>query len=291
MALRGIEQDTLTVRADTSGVTVGDPVVVHVTAQLPAGAQLVDSIPQLRDTLPDGVRLVSTTALHAGPGGYAADVRFVFFRPVSTRIPALAVAYRSNGAVDTLVSVPLPLTIVPTVPDENGTLHDIKDLDAVTVGPSAALALGVVVACAIVAIAVVRRAWSRAAPPSAPSSATRPASPYEQAVAALDGMAAAGPPRSDAVPDHYAATADVVRRFVAVQLGLPALERTTPEIMRLLPPALGANGTRDGLRALLAQADLVKFARERPEPADATRYVERARALLTALHSAAAPDP
>ncbi|MGE5232239.1 MAG: hypothetical protein ACM3NS_10890, partial [Deltaproteobacteria bacterium] len=63
--------------------------------------------------------------------------------------------------------------------------------------------------------------------------------------------------------------------------------RTTTELAWALPPALAEGGLRERCAALLADADRVKFARRRPEEADAARLLRAARDLLGAWRAAA----
>jgi hypothetical protein len=277
----------LTVRADTAGITVGDPVVVHILAHLPPGAQLLDSIPRMRDTLPDGVRLLSAAPFRHTADGYSGEMRFAIFHPVATHLPSLAVLYRTDGAVDTLASAPIAVTVVPVVPEDNGTLQDIKGLDATPLG---AVFIAAGSACLIGFVLLLRvflrRRRARAYVP--PVIVVLPAA-YERAVAALDAVVVAGVSGDAEMALLYACVADVVRQYIAAALALPALERTTPEILRSLPPAHLRNGTRDALRAFLTDADLVKFARERPAPDAATAFVRRARSIVDALRDATLP--
>jgi len=71
------------------------------------------------------------------------------------------------------------------------------------------------------------------------------------------------------------AAADVVRRYLEVARGIPALERTTPEVRRLV----GGNGALSALHGLLADADRVKFAKGAAD----VGFVERARVVLKGL--------
>jgi hypothetical protein len=241
----------------------------------------------MRDTLPDGVRLLSTESFHRTADGYAGEMRFAIFQPVATHLPSLAVLYRTDGAVDTLASAPIAVTVVPVVPEDNGTLLDIKGLDATPLG---AVFIAAGSACLIGFLlllrVVLRRRRARAyvrpvvvVPPTA----------YERAVAALDAVAAVSAHGDAEMALLYARVADVVRQYIAATLALPALERTTPEILRSLPPAHLRNGTRDALRAFLTDADLVKFARERPAPDAAAAFVRRARSVVDALRNATLP--
>jgi hypothetical protein len=261
--------------------------VVHVLAHLPPGAQLLDSVPHLRDTLPDGVHLLSTEPLHLTAGGYASEMRFAVFRPVTTHLPSLVVLYRADGAVDTLASAPIAVTVVPIVPGESGALRDIKGLDAT---PLTAFSVAGGTACLIAVLFLVRSVLRRRhAKAHAPGVVAPIPTAYDRAVAALDAMAVTGLPDPVDVVRLYERATDVVREYIDAMLALPALERTTPEILRALPPSRLRDGGREALRTLLMDADLVKFARERPAPGAAAAFVRQARGVVDALRDLAPP--
>src|SRR5271168_4212077 len=117
LALAMLLQVAVHVGVDT-GVTreVGDPVVVAVQVQLPAGATLVDRVPRTRDTLPDGVRVLSADTLRREGGDWVGRVRVAFFRPDSQTVPALAIVYRVGDVVDTAVSGPIPIVVRRVLP-------------------------------------------------------------------------------------------------------------------------------------------------------------------------------
>jgi hypothetical protein len=131
----------------------------------------------------------------------------------------------------------------------------------------------------------LRRRGRRVAIP-APALATvelrAPAEPDPFATAAerLREIEAAGWESRGEVARHYEAVADVLREYLEAAESLPARERTTAELLPTLPPHLAENGLRDACEAVLAEADLVKFARRRPGRAAAAEFLAHARALL-----------
>jgi hypothetical protein len=110
------------------------------------------------------------------------------------------------------------------------------------------------------------RRSSRVAP-QAHAPVAQPPSAYDVALTQLREIERA----EVTVEQRYAMAADVVRGYIAATRGVPALERTTPEILS----ALGVNGD---LESFLREADLVKFAGMRPEV-----YRARAREVIDAL--------
>jgi hypothetical protein len=248
---------------------VGDPVTVSVRVRVPDGATLIDRVPRTRDTLPDGVRLLSADTLRRDGGAWVGRVRVAFFRPDSQSVPALAVAYRLGSAVDTAVTAPIAVIVRHVLPEGSGTLRDIRDIDTPII-PWDWLLAGVAVLVPGVLVMRLRRRRVIAREVSVVTVPAAPA-PLDVALAALAAIEDEG---WDAERRAEAA-ADVVRRYLEVARGIPALERTTPEVRRLV----GGNGAVGALHALLADADRVKFARG---VADAG-FVERARDVLKGL--------
>jgi hypothetical protein len=279
LALAISDSARLVARADTTTVTVGDPVTITVRARLPAGATLLDRVPRARDTLPDGLRIMGTDTLTAGAGGWVGALHVVLFRPDTQVVPPLVVAYRTAaGATDSVVGSAIPIYVRSLLPDGNATLRDIKDIDTPLV-PWRALIVGagafVLALAAVIAVGAVRQRRARAAVLAAERAARqRPPGPYEAALARLAALEV-----GDAT-GRYVEAAQVVRRYLAEAHAIPALERTTPE---LLSAVVGLNGVAAELGRVLGDADLVKFARVRPDQASAASFVTRVRDVLTLL--------
>ena len=112
------------------------------------------------------------------------------------------------------------------------------------------------------------------APPSAPP-------PYDEARDRLDRLADALPASPHDVQAFYADLARTLRAYLARRSRVPALERTTRELVDALDdrsPLSGECVTR--LHALLRQADLVKFADVRPDTDDCRTSLDAAHTLL-----------
>lgn len=288
-----VDRPRLLIRFDSGLVNVGDPVTLHVAAQLPAGTRLVDATPLAREPLPDGSRIVHTDPLHlAADGSGSGTITALFFRPGAARIPPLAVTYRvtPDASVDTLVAAAVAVTVTPLVPIASGSLRDIKDIDAAPIPPhiaatAAALALAVLAIVAVAGHVRRRRRSVSTAARDLAISRGMPGGPYDTALARLAAISDDWAGRGD-VDSHYALTADVLRRYLYEAHGIPALERTTPELLVVLPPPLATPQTRAATGDLLAVADLVKFARYDPRPSAPSELVSAARSVLAAWNTA-----
>jgi hypothetical protein len=78
---------------------------------------------------------------------------------------------------------------------------------------------------------------------------------------------------------HYTLVADVVRRYLGERFHVETMDRTTHELLDDLQRHRIAV---DGLDVLLNEADLVKFAKFRPDATSALQAIEAARAIVIA---------
>jgi hypothetical protein len=279
---------TLQTSVDTARITVGDAVAIHLRGTVPAGGELVDRLPRSGATLPAGVRLLGADSLHVQQGGMLTSVvRMGFYRTGTQRVPPFVIGWRSRpgGASDSLVSQPIAVTVTSVLPEVNHVMRDIKEvrysalplrrIEVVAVAVLALVALGVWMvrrqrARARAAAAARARAAAVAPPPTA----------YEEACARLAEVAARGLAARGEVDRHYELVTDVLRRYLEEAHDVPALERTSAELLWSLPPRLAEPSLRAAHAALFEQADLVKFAKVRPVESRAVLYVAQARLLL-----------
>jgi hypothetical protein len=284
---------TFEVVADTGRVTVGDPVSLRLVLRQYEGDALLEQVPHPLASLADGVRLLWVDSMRpVALRRLEARARVAFYRPGSQTIPPFAIDFRRGAVIlhGTMTSEPVPIEIVPVLmPGNGGTLRDIKEI-AEHPGPDPRLLLLAAAAVAVTAWALRRR--ERRVPVPAPVLATVDLAPLERPdpfAAALDrlaqiesfGWAAAE------VERHYTAVTDAMRDYLAAAEGIPARERTSRELLTVLPPHLSAGELRQGCAELLTQADLVKFARRRPDRGAASDFLVQARRLLTGWREAA----
>jgi hypothetical protein len=108
------------------------------------------------------------------------------------------------------------------------------------------------------------------------------------ALAELDRIAALGLPARGDYKQHYTLLVDALRHYLEARYGIEAMDRTTFELM----DDLDRHRVHvDGLRPLLDEADLVKFAKFAPSPENASGAINRAREMV--MHTTpvtAAPD-
>ncbi len=293
IAVSSASAQTFEAIPDTGRITVGDPVGLRLVLRLYEGDALLESTPHPEVTLADGVRLLSVDSMRRTANRVLeARARLAFYRPGRQTIPSFAINFRRGAVIlhGTVRSDPVVIEIAPVLTSGGGpTLRDIKEIVELP-GPDpryVALALS---AMLVTVLAFRRR--SRRALVTAPALATvdvaasEAADPFQRALERLAELEGAGWAATGDLARHYTAVADALRDYLAAAEGIPARERTSTEVLRALPPHLSAGALRRGCAALLGEADLVKFARGRPDASAAVVLVGDARALLVGWREA-----
>jgi hypothetical protein len=287
LAPRAAAQSLDLVPQQTKG-TIGDRFTFAVTVRLKPGMELIDAVPHTLVPPPRGIRVLEADTLRAdGPGIFRGTATMAFYRIGPQPVPTLALLYRTEPGAppDTLLHLPISIEIVPTLEPGNPQIRDIKPLQPLS-GP---VWLQLTALCAGVAAGLwwlARRRTRTLAPAGAPATA---GGPFDAALARLAALEAGMAGNGNGVVPLYAQVAGVVRDSLLDAGAIPHQGFTTGELGPRLPVALAAGGLRDRCEAVLGEADLVKFARVRPDRSTAVDHVARTRTLLEAWRAATAP--
>lgn len=266
--IRGGRRVVLKSSVSPRRVTLGDPSVWTLTADLPAGAvpgKLLRSAaaPELDLAAPKAPRVEASRS--SGTKG-AAD-RAVYHWPYQIRgfglgpiaLPAVRLPVTYGTARDTLIFPADTLAVDSltraasgtVLPDRGPITPELRRVDYVV---AAALLLLAIVAALLIARSIRRRRTRGEAPPV-------PAEPPDvllrRAIATL--RAEGEPMPRDAFYDRLSFA---IRDYAAAATGITTRDRTTMEIVRDLRAAgsVPPDGV-DALRRALSRADLAKFAR------------------------------
>ncbi len=289
----GVWAQSLELRPDQPRALVGDEVSLTVHVRLRPGQELLDLTPRNLLPPPSGMRVLGIDSLRpAGEGQFSGRVRMVFFRVGPQPIPTFSLLYRPGPGElpDTLVHAPVAMAIGSILPAGNPELKDIRPLQIIggpAWGPALLLALGLGAGFFYL---WVRGRRATGATPGSAAAVPIEAGPFDLALrqlAAIEQRAIAS--GNGAVP-LYEDVAEALRGCLLSAGALRHAGLTTAETAAALPPTLGHQGGRERLSLLLADADLVKFARVRPDLPAALQHLEQARQLLTAWQHSRAPE-
>jgi hypothetical protein len=272
---------SLEVRPEQTTVTIGDPVTLDVTVRLPPGMSLIDAVPHTLVPPPKGIRLLGADSLRPkGAGVLVGKARVAFYRIGLQPVPTLALLYRDapGSPPDTLLHLPVSVQIAPILEPGNPRLKDIKPPRPV--GGPAWGALVLLIGLVTGSLWWVARARRSRGSPRQEAESTRPSGPFEIALARLAELEAAARSSGNGVVPLYEGVADVIRDCLLASGAIPHPGLTTLELTASLRPPFDHGDLPDRCRALLRDADLVKFARHRPDRESAHNQAGRARALI-----------
>ena len=272
---------TFAVTPSRSSATLGEPIALRFEVSLHERDLITDSVPRPAGELAEGVRILAVRKLdRRADRALQGEATVAFYRTGAQQLPAFEIPFLrvSANMRGTIRSDPVPVEIATTIPPGNPSLKDLKNLAPVagTDWLPIAIAVGALLVGVVAARAWRRRALRKVAAAPSSSPPAPPPDPFEAALARLAALD----------PIDVPAAADVLRACLADAARVPALERTTAELLRALPPELRSAGNAERLSHLLRDADLVKFARAAAPPAAGRAFLAAARALLTRWRAA-----
>ena len=288
---------------------IGDRFALFVAAEPPSSGTAVES-----DAIAPGAKLGSFRILEADrtkPGELTLTLT-----PETTgdlEIPAFDVAFGppAGPAPGPAASTPPParsafhvpathVKVASVLPSPDTALADLKppaDLPVPWPWRTIGLAAAGVVAAAL-ALFLLRRFLKRPRQPvPEPEQRLEPGMTADAwARAALEALLAKGHYPAGRIREFHIELADLVRTYLELRFRIPALERTTEEVTDEIRRALLPEEVARSTHEALSRCDAVKFAKHRPEPAQAEATVEIVRRIIAmtvpvASPAAAAPPP
>jgi hypothetical protein len=281
------ESPSVQAEVNPSTATLGDVLTLKLRVNYPNGYTVA---PPVFDKNLGTFEVRASTQLPAQVEGPRTIARFEAalqnFTTGPQLLPGLELPYQDiEGHSHVLKTPALTVTLqnVPAGPKDKGDIRGIKGV----VGPVAwspwwwAVALFLLAALCLLLWHKRKRALA-GPPPPPPIPADR------EALARLQELRASGWLEAGKLKEFYSRLSDIVRAYIEKGFDVPALERTTAELMRDLRRRAVLSADRlIELQTLLDECDLVKFAKYRPETqeallqhAAAVRFIEETRDAL-----------
>jgi len=276
-AASGAAAQEVRVAVTPDTVTVGDVFHAAIRVDVPPGYRLEgpDSLPVSGDVENAGRRFDRSEPIEGGGERITIAYPLTAWKPGPIELPTLALRLIGPGEDPRTLDVRLPAAVVRSVLPADTTgiePRPLKDvLGANRVLWPILLAIALALAAAAAAIYWIRRRRPVPEPVLAPG-----LPPRERALAALDRARELGLLEAGEVKAFYTLVTDAVREFIEAIEPRWSRDLTTSELLALLAGEV-EEGPRERLSALLQAADLVKFARRRPDAAVAIEEWQVAR--------------
>jgi len=279
---------------EVDALTVGDQFTLRLKATYPAEGDV--ALPALpREWGPFEVldqRALPTVENQDGTRTATREATVTLWAPGEFQTPALAVRYRTGDDAQEITVPPLTITVASVLSGDETEKRDLK--------PQARLphpfpwlwVLGGTLLTSLLGAWgwLWYTRWRRSPDAFAAPVIVDPHPPEEIAHEELDRIAALDLPGQGDLKGHYTLVADCMRHYVQDRYHLPALDRTTWELMTVMRRASIERGPTVRLCELLEEADLVKFAKARPAVDQARDAVRRARHFVTVTTPTPMPE-
>ncbi len=288
-AQRAVQFET---QVSTDSVGIGERFTVSIVAE--HGPETDVSFPAVDagDVLFGDLEVMERSDVQTRPrqGGRRVDsvaYTVTTFALDSVRVPALPVQVTA-GRDTTIRSAPArTVTVVSVVADDAKGIHGVAPLASFP-RPWWTWALLALVVAGLLA-GLLYLLWRRgedAEPAPARTPPDEDQTPYEAATSWIRQLESYDLADPDAVKPFYVELSHALRVYLARELGVAALERTTREVVETLehrPDVPSSAASR--LQAVLELADLVKFADIRPSSDDHEKAIREARVALDTIEA------
>jgi hypothetical protein len=252
---------------------IGDQLLF--TIHVESARDVAFRMPMVTDTLSRDLEVLApfrADTARTGEGGWVIDHSYIItaFEPGLKLIPAQRVIYTIHSTTDTALSMPLLIHIYAPAVDTSQQIKPIKPplntpVTLKEIIPWAVLGMVVWLTGTLI-FALIWMYRQRKRDPEIFS--IKPQEPaHIVAFRELDRLKDKKLWESGQVKLYYTELTEITRRYIERQYGIPALERTTFEILQAFRRSNTEEPLLDEmLKDLLELADLVKFAKEDPLP-------------------------
>ena len=281
------------VKAPEAGtpLTVGDHITLRLEVTHPVDSRVV--LPQVAQAW-ESFEVVDQTPLETvdnedGTVTTGRDIIVTLFEPGQFQTPRLIITHRRpDDAIEELAAPVISLQITSVLTDDT-ELHDLKPQAELPVPPVWPWVVGgLLLTILLTGLLAGAGLWlhhrwqSRQAafPVQASTPIIDPRPPEVIAHAELDRIEALHLPAQNRIKEHYILVADCLRAYIEGRYQIPALEQTTAELraaFRKSPVSMRHCG---GFMGILAESDLVKFARYKPAAGEVSTLVNKARSVV-----------
>jgi len=275
------------------GWTVGDPIPLRLRASYRAGFEVV--LPELPAQWgPFEVReqaLLDPVAQENGDFIVVREATVVLWSPGEHETLPFAVGYRMDGGEPGQVRVPpITITVASVLPEGEGgqdgsvEKHDLKPQVSLPEPPVWPWLLLSMLAAALLSQGVRwlinRLQRTKSAEPGVQVEEKDERFPEEIAYDELDRITTLDLPAQGEFKRHYTLVTDCARVYVEGIYHVPAMDRTTAELLAAMRSERITGEPLSLLRPLLEDADLVKFAKLEPSVKQARAAIVQARQMV-----------
>lgn len=254
----GAQQLQITV--DSNQMLIGDQRVIHLRLSGSSSLQ-IDTL--LLDSWNQGnIEPLGMTAWRESGTERLKDIYFTVFDTGYVRVAPIGLTLQDNGSYDTIYSNDLALDVYPVVVDSTG-LAPLREIhkEPLTFRDFLPYLIGTLILLSILAFFLFRPKKKELEPVRIEV----PIPPDEVALGRLSELDGKKLWQAGQIKHYQSELTHIIRWYLEEKFRVPALESTTTEILKSLDSDHITMEQRSDLDHILNMADLVKFAKAKPE--------------------------
>lgn len=227
------------------------------------------AFPNLRDSISETVEVANFTPVDtvkkAGQFEYHQLVNLIVFDTGQIQLPQFQFLVNNNGKVDTIVSEAILVHVAGVKID---TTKDIKDIkEPLKIPLTFEEVLPYLIGAFILAIIIGLVAWFiiERKKKQQPVDEKYLLPPHVWAFKELDKLQQEKLWQSGEVKNYYSRLTDIARTYIELRYKIPAMEKTTEELMASFHKGMLKKSVKKELNEVLSLSDFVKFAKAQPD--------------------------
>lgn len=249
-------------------ITVGD--VVTLVAEFEVGANRTIIPPETENGFGEFVVLSQDEKRDATSDGVVITATYTYnittFRPQSCTIPSVYFLIGDESHIDTVRTVPVPITVVSVLPEDAPSCQlNIQDLKAQqkTGGPDLRFLWAIPIIALIVAAVLLIKKYAKKKLADEITIVIKP--PYEEALDSIEKLLDKRYVEKGLVREYAFELSEIFKRYLGRRYETNAVELTTEEIVEWFKKSEVTVDMRMCGEKFLRTTDMVKFAKWQPD--------------------------
>ncbi|MFN8261665.1 MAG: hypothetical protein U0X41_12075 [Chitinophagales bacterium] len=246
---------------------IGDWVPVDLFVSATSNNKVV--FPNLKDSISETIEVANFTSVDtvkkAGQYEYHQLVNLIVFDTGQIQLPQFQFLVNNNGKLDTIISDPILVHVAGVKID---TTKDIKDIKGPLKIPlTFQEILPYIIGAFILAILAGLITWfiMERKKKKQPIDEKFLLPPHIWALKELDKLQQQKLWQTGEVKDYYSRLTDIARTYIELRYKIPAMEKTTDELMSSMHKGMVKQSLKKELNEVLVLSDFVKFAKAQPD--------------------------
>lgn len=267
LALGSIQAQTATASTKEKEYVIGDWIPVDLFISATSNNKV--AFPNLKDSISETIEVANYTPIDtvkkAGQYEYHQLVNLIVFDTGKILLPQFQFIVNNNGKLDTIVSEAILVHVAGVKID---TTKDIKDIkEPLKIPLTFQEILPYLIGAFILAIlaGVITWFFMERKKKQKPVDEKYLLPPHVWALKELDKLQQEKLWETGEVKNYYSRLTDIARTYIELRYKIPAMEKTTDELMSSMHKGMMKQSLKKELNEVLVLSDFVKFAKAQPD--------------------------